>query len=275
MTDSLDSSGLALTPQYDGLPWAFDQNLSSASQTTIQASPAGYYSTGGWLSSGGAGFSHLATINTPGVPLHQASDTDSPGGNNSSSMTTSTALSPSAKATPAKQINSSRSKRRRSQHAPSPESFSLTPSTKGSKTRLRSASRASKNANHNPPATAEERRSRECHNQVEKQYRNRLNAQFESLLDALPENMRRGEGGGDGGHLFEGFRLPERKVSRAEVLDMARRHIKLLEEECALLEGERDELRDNMEKLQWLFGRWKSGNALVQELPFTAGADSM
>ncbi|RYP47339.1 hypothetical protein DL768_006590 [Monosporascus sp. mg162] len=274
MTDSFDSSCLALTPQYGGLPWTFGQNLSSASQMMMQACPAGHYSTSGWLPSGGTSISHFATINASGVPLHQASDTDSPGGSNSSSMATSTALSPSVKATSAKQISSSRPKRRRSQQAPSPESFSLTPSTKGSKSRLRSASRASKNANHNPPTTAEERRSRECHNQVEKQYRNRLNAQFESLLDALPENMRRGEDGDDGGYPFEGLHSPERKVSRAEVLDMARRRIKLLEKECALLESERDELRDNVEKLRWLFGRWESSNALVQGSPFPARTDS-
>ena len=138
---------------------------------------------------------------------------------------------------------------------------SLTPSASSSsnsnnRSKLRSASRTSKNTHHNPPATAEERKSRETHNNVEKQYRNRLNAHFESLLSALPERMQSGEGE-DGGDLDAG----DRRVSKAEVLEMARRHIKALERECALLEGERDELRDNMERLRWLFGRCEGGNA--------------
>ncbi|KAI0104145.1 hypothetical protein GGR51DRAFT_233413 [Nemania sp. FL0031] len=128
--------------------------------------------------------------------------------------------------------------------------------TSGSSNRskLRSASRTSKNTHHNPPATAEERKSRETHNNVEKQYRNRLNAHFESLLSALPERMQSGEGE-EGGDLDAG----DRRVSKAEVLEMARRHIKALERECAVLEGERDELRDNMERLRWLFGRCEGG----------------
>ncbi|KAI5928700.1 hypothetical protein F4810DRAFT_717258 [Camillea tinctor] len=131
----------------------------------------------------------------------------------------------------------------------------------GGKSKLRSASRTSKNTHHNPPATAEERRSRETHNNVEKQYRNRLNAHFENLLNALPESMQCGEGvdGAGGGVVGESLDSSDRRVSKAEVLDMARRHIKALERECAMLEGERDELRDNMEKLRWLFGRCEGG----------------
>ncbi|KAI1486165.1 hypothetical protein F5X96DRAFT_656456 [Biscogniauxia mediterranea] len=134
----------------------------------------------------------------------------------------------------------------------------------GGKSKLRSASRTSKNTHHNPPASAEERRSRETHNNVEKQYRNRLNAHFENLLNALPESMQCGEGvdgvgGGVGGGVGESLDSSDRRVSKAEVLDMARRHIKALERECAMLEGERDELRDNMEKLRWLFGRCEGG----------------
>ncbi|KAI1419047.1 hypothetical protein F5Y12DRAFT_794899 [Xylaria sp. FL1777] len=140
-----------------------------------------------------------------------------------------------------------------------PESLPPPPGSSGggsstSRSKLRSASRTSKNTHHNPPATAEERKSRETHNNVEKQYRNRLNAHFESLLSALPERMQSGEGE-DGGDLDAG----ERRVSKAEVLEMARRHIKALERECAVLEGERDELRDNMERLRWLFGRCEGG----------------
>ncbi|KAI1808502.1 hypothetical protein F4811DRAFT_570441 [Daldinia bambusicola] len=130
------------------------------------------------------------------------------------------------------------------------------------KSRLRSASRTSKNTHHNPPASAEEQKSRETHNQVEKQYRNRLNAHFESLLDALPETMQAGEGDDDG----EALDLTDRRVSKAEVLDMARRHIQALERECAALEGERDELRNNMERLRWLFGRCEGPDGFNEQL---------
>lgn len=139
-----------------------------------------------------------------------------------------------------------------------------TTTTATNRSKLRSASRTSKNTHHNPPATAEERKSRETHNNVEKQYRNRLNAHFESLLSALPERMQCGEGeegsGGGGGNGGGGdLDGGDRRVSKAEVLEMARRHIKALERECATLEGERDELRDNMERLRWLFGRCEGG----------------
>ncbi|KAI1484268.1 hypothetical protein K445DRAFT_7001 [Daldinia sp. EC12] len=137
------------------------------------------------------------------------------------------------------------------------------------KSRLRSASRTSKNTHHNPPATAEEQKSRETHNQVEKQYRNRLNAHFESLLEALPETMQAGEGDDDG----EALDLTDRRVSKAEVLDMARRHIQALERECAALEGERNELRNNMERLRWLFGRCEGPDGFTEQLnlPSTGG----
>ncbi|KAI0435202.1 hypothetical protein F5Y09DRAFT_293999 [Xylaria sp. FL1042] len=151
---------------------------------------------------------------------------------------------------------SSRQRKSKHPYPPfSPESLAAAASSSGgSRSKLRSASRTSKNTHHNPPATPEERKSRETHNNVEKQYRNRLNAHFESLLSALPERMQCGEGD-EGGDLDSG----DRRVSKAEVLEMARRHIKALERECAALEGERDELRDNMERLRWLFGRCEGG----------------
>ncbi|KAI0460338.1 hypothetical protein F5B21DRAFT_451183 [Xylaria acuta] len=152
--------------------------------------------------------------------------------------------------------NKASSRQRKSKHSYAgftPES--LTASAASNRSKLRSASRTSKNTHHNPPASAEERKSRETHNNVEKQYRNRLNAHFESLLSALPERMQSADGE-EGGDLDAG----DRRVSKAEVLEMARRHIKSLERECAVLEGERDELRDNMERLRWLFGRCEGGS---------------
>ncbi|KAI1815858.1 hypothetical protein GGS20DRAFT_298788 [Poronia punctata] len=151
----------------------------------------------------------------------------------------------------------------------SPESLPAAPppaitTTTGNRSKLRSASRTSKNTHHNPPASMEERKSRETHNNVEKQYRNRLNAHFESLLSALPERMQSGEDGEGPDALDSG----DRRVSKAEVLEMARRYIKALERECAALEGERDELRHNMEKVRWLFGRCEGSSGGQEGAPY-------
>ncbi|GJC90518.1 allergen Fus c 3 [Colletotrichum liriopes] len=116
--------------------------------------------------------------------------------------------------------------------------------------RLRSASRTSKNQSQKPTETPEERRTRASHNLVEKQYRNRLNAQFEGLLNALPEQVRGPAGAGDGDESDPQQADQERRVSKAEVLDMARRHIKNLEREREVLHHERGELLRNLETLE-------------------------
>ncbi|KAI3549510.1 helix-loop-helix DNA-binding domain-containing protein [Colletotrichum abscissum] len=120
--------------------------------------------------------------------------------------------------------------------------------------RLRSASRTSKNALQKPTESLEERRTRASHNLVEKQYRNRLNAQFEGLLNALPEQVRGPAGAGDGDEsdpqAAAAAANEERRVSKAEVLDMARRHIQNLERERETLHRERGELLRNLETLE-------------------------
>lgn len=128
------------------------------------------------------------------------------------------------------------------------------PSSTGRASKLRSASRASKNNHLNPPATEEERKTRASHNQVEKQYRNRLNAHFEALLNTLPEYMRGGED--------EEVDI-DRKISKAEVLEMARRHILSLERDCSALQEERDDLRASVEKMRWDSGKCLGGPSLM------------
>ncbi|KAM0819183.1 putative BHLH domain-containing protein [Seiridium cardinale] len=135
--------------------------------------------------------------------------------------------------------SSSRARRRYPLSPPPPPPSSASRMSAASK--LRSASRASKNNHLNPPATEEERKTRASHNQVEKQYRNRLNAHFEALLNTLPEYMRGGEDEEDDG---------DRKISKAEVLEMARRHILGLERELTAAEEERDELRESIERFK-------------------------
>ncbi|CAI4211453.1 unnamed protein product [Parascedosporium putredinis] len=116
--------------------------------------------------------------------------------------------------------------------------------------KLRSASRMSKNTHHKPAETIEERRSRASHNLVEKQYRNRLNAQFESLLNSLPEHVRSGGPGDEDDSEGPMPDTTDRRVSKAEVLEMARRHIKSLERNNSTLARERDDLAQQVEMLR-------------------------
>ena len=112
---------------------------------------------------------------------------------------------------------------------------------------LRTASRKAKRTSaHKPAASEEERRARASHNLVEKQYRNRLNAQFERLLAVLPPPGSDDDGGGG----------DDRRLSKAEVLEIARRRIKALEKE-------RDTLRLQKKELAITVGRMR--DALVRQ----------
>ncbi len=78
--------------------------------------------------------------------------------------------------------------------------------------------------------------ARTNHNQVEKQYRNRLNGQFETLLQILPKE--------DGGH------AEDKRVSKVEVLVLAKKHIMELERERRVLEAENMDLENNIDELK-------------------------
>jgi hypothetical protein len=159
----------------------------------------------------------------------------------------STAMSPDT---------SSKHKGKRVKRSPSTTNTISSSSSKpsSSKRELRSASRTSKNARSRVSETAEERKSRSSHNIVEKQYRNRLNAQFESLLHTLPDNMRRAR---DEEAELLGEPVTEKRVSKGEVLDMARRHIRALEAATNELESERDHLKERVDQLEEAFVRGK------------------
>ncbi|EGU84860.1 hypothetical protein FOXB_04641 [Fusarium oxysporum f. sp. conglutinans Fo5176] len=133
-------------------------------------------------------------------------------------------------------------------------SMASTASTTSSRqSKLRSASRTSKNSRDKPNDTPEDRRTRASHNLVEKQYRNRLNAQFESLLSALPDQARHGESGsGNGNEDNESDHAndADRRVSKGEVLEMARKHIQALERERNQLELENLELQGSLRRLK-------------------------
>lgn len=96
--------------------------------------------------------------------------------------------------------------------------------------------------------------TRSNHNEVEKQYRNRLNSHFESLLSSLPKGATNSESRSfaDGG---------DKKVSKGDVLIMAKERIQDLERENKNLERGRDALKDQVGYLEenWVM----SGRSLM------------
>ncbi|KAH6667687.1 hypothetical protein B0J14DRAFT_169882 [Halenospora varia] len=100
----------------------------------------------------------------------------------------------------------------------------------------------------NPLSSQSLMNRRASHNLVEKQYRNRLNDQFNTLLSSiLPDVV---------GNEINGYRRgdgPERRVSKAGVLMLAKRHIEALETTNAELESEKEELKGSVQRLK---GAW-------------------
>ncbi|TVY24976.1 Allergen Fus c 3 [Lachnellula hyalina] len=86
------------------------------------------------------------------------------------------------------------------------------------------------------------------HNLTEKLYRNRLNGQFETLLSALPPAH-------DAGDVRNG---EEKRVSKAEVLILAKEYIRALEQTRLELEKEMGSLSSDVESLK---GVWIGMNA--------------
>jgi len=98
--------------------------------------------------------------------------------------------------------------------------------------------------------------SRLSHNIVEKQYRTRLNMQFTSLLDAIPPEMLSTQ--------FDGYvdtSARKGKVSKGEVLALAKRYIQSLEQDTKTLERENREHKQSISRLK---AAWeKNGGRLL------------
>ncbi|KAH8650801.1 hypothetical protein BGZ61DRAFT_231450 [Ilyonectria robusta] len=105
--------------------------------------------------------------------------------------------------------------------------------------------------------THQRRLALDSHNQVEKQYRERLNMQYMSLLTMLPADLDRksivahtteasddtgGRDTGGNGDTRGGRVCSDNSISKGEVLDMARMYIERMEREGELLLQERDRL---------------------------------
>jgi hypothetical protein len=96
------------------------------------------------------------------------------------------------------------------------------------------------------------------HNMVEKQYRNRLNGQFENLLNTLPAEMRKykiEDTWGDGDH-------PLKRVSKIETLVMATNYIQGLEKKEETLVEQQKILQAKEQNLKEL---WQAKNGVVMQ----------
>jgi hypothetical protein len=96
------------------------------------------------------------------------------------------------------------------------------------------------------------------HNMVEKQYRNRLNVQFENILNNLPAEMRKykiEDTWGDGDH-------PLKRVSKVETLVMATNYIQGLEKKEETLLEEQKILQAKEQNLMEL---WQVKNGVVMQ----------
>lgn len=80
------------------------------------------------------------------------------------------------------------------------------------------------------------------HNQTEKRYRSRLNDKFETLLSVLPKDMIIDVSSAGSEHAA-------RKISKAEVLVLAKARIRALEKATEDLEGENEVLAHSAEKM--------------------------
>ncbi|KAL2264114.1 hypothetical protein VTK26DRAFT_1983 [Humicola hyalothermophila] len=96
------------------------------------------------------------------------------------------------------------------------------------------------------PGRPSHARSRKRHNLIERKYRRRLNLQYKSLLDILPDkplaDQRPGHAPNAANNPGTGSEQRRARVSKAEVLDRARRYIEALEREHRRLVAERREL---------------------------------
>jgi len=145
--------------------------------------------------------------------------------------------------------NSEKHRKNRAHSSSSESGSSRKSSTSANKLRTASnkpkrASKKKNEASNVPPVSGQVLQARASHNLVERQYRNRLNKQFEQLLDILPTS--RGED--DTESTFSAD--DSRRFSKAEVLVQARRRIQFLERERDLMMAERNRLHLSLAALQ-------------------------
>jgi len=90
-------------------------------------------------------------------------------------------------------------------------------------------------------------KNKKSHNLTEKKYRNRLNGYFDTLLAAIPRKPGMSES--------DDFVLdiPERKISKGEVLVLALEHIRALEKQRDVLEQEKKDMGNSLARLKSIY----------------------
>ncbi|KIH90639.1 hypothetical protein SPBR_00625 [Sporothrix brasiliensis 5110] len=157
---------------------------------------------------------------------------------------------------------------------PAPSALSMASSSGGeslssgdpSSRRAPQSSTTSRNVE--PPAEKQSRkRSRGAQNIMERQYRNRLNARFEDLMNALPPESLRSPATvfGYSSATAVTANAVERQASKGEVLELARKHIQRLEQQRDDLKRERDELQDTSQRLQKIYASRSSEHGQTSE----------
>ncbi|KAH6874210.1 hypothetical protein B0T10DRAFT_552961 [Thelonectria olida] len=158
------------------------------------------------------------------------------------------------------------SPRKKSEATEAPRS--LVGDDKGSTRKLLTASRKPKNGGgknrssasqqEDPRITFAQKRARDCHNRVEKQYRDRLNSRYITLLNMIPvravtsqtDSEESGSASTDESVGLRGkVHNDSRGVSRGEILDAARQYIQTLEREEEVLQREREQLLRRIKKM--------------------------
>ncbi|CAK7268581.1 hypothetical protein SEPCBS57363_003166 [Sporothrix epigloea] len=116
-----------------------------------------------------------------------------------------------------------------------------------------------------PKAKNDEKRrgKSKSHNLVESQYRERLTEQFDMLRNALPQSSERFQTSASGTASGEETRaaasVEERRTSKAEVLEMARNHIRELEQRRDDLVRQKVALESTSQRLRQIYSRQSLG----------------
>jgi len=128
----------------------------------------------------------------------------------------------------------------------------ITLSTRNSKNRRKahsdSFSSSKGSSSESDSENARPSKGRASHNLTERRYRSRLNGQFESLLLALPPNLAAEADGA-----VKESDQPEKRISKSEVLILAKQHIEALERVREELEERHKTLENDFERTKGLW----------------------
>ncbi|KAH6874212.1 hypothetical protein B0T10DRAFT_588124 [Thelonectria olida] len=124
---------------------------------------------------------------------------------------------------------------------------------------LRTASRKPENASRRHRSTLQkkdskvtfaQKRARDCHNETEKRYRDRLNSQYTALLNMIPLGSQTIIHQNSSPNTNESQLRVSRSVSRGEILDAARNYIQTLEQTQEVLRQEKEQLTKAIETVK-------------------------